>query len=68
MSLPLRDIRSKVSVEDDLTLEAWSRAQGMDKAELVRMLVHDWALRQRKASRMLDALLKSEGVTGNSGE
>lgn len=68
MSLPLRDIRSKVSVEDDVTLEAWSRATGQDKSEIIRQLVHDWASKQRRAARMLDAMLKVEGVSGSSGD
>lgn len=64
MSIPLRDLRAKVTLEADCALEAVSRATGRDKSEVAREALHDWALRQIDASNVLSRLLQVEGLGG----
>lgn len=62
MSISLRDLRAKVTLEADCALEAVSRATGRDKSEVAREVLHDWALRQIDASNVLSRLLQVEGL------
>jgi hypothetical protein len=64
VSIPLRDLRAKVTLEADCALEAVSRATGRDKSEVAREVLHDWALRQIDASNVLSRLLQVEGLGG----
>ena len=46
MSIPLIDLRAKVTPEADAVLEAIQRATGKDKSEVVRDVLHKWAMFQ----------------------
>lgn len=64
MSAELRDLRAKITVESDAALDVVSRVTGKDRSEIVRDIVHRWALEQVSISTLLAARLKAEGMTG----
>lgn len=63
MSLPLIDLRAKVSVETDAVLEAVQRSTGRDKSEIVRDVLHKWAVQEIHASTLLLQIMRREGIT-----
>jgi hypothetical protein len=63
MTAELRDLRAKITVESDAALDAVSRVTGRDRSELVREIVHRWALEQVSISTLLAARLHAEGIT-----
>lgn len=65
MSLPLIDLRAKVTPEADAVLEAHHRSTGRDKSEIVRDVLHRWALSEIDASNVLQTILKREGLAGH---
>ena len=62
MSVELRDLRAKVNPETDLALEAFSKADGIDKSELVRIILGSWAKKRIHASNVLQNALQREGL------
>ena len=64
MSIPLIDLRAKVTPEADAVLEAVSRATGKDKSEIVRDVLHKWAMAEIHASNVLQKILQREGIRG----
>ena len=67
MSLPLIDLRAKVTPEADAVLEAVQRATGNDKSEVVRDVLHKWAMNEIHAASVLQSILQREGLSGASG-
>ena len=67
MSLPLIDLRAKVTAEADAVLEAVHRSTGKDKSEVVRDVLHRWALQEIHAASVLQSILQREGLSGASG-
>ena len=61
--MELRDLRAKVTVETDAALDAISRASGRDRSEIVREVLHAWALQKIDESRLLLHRLDVEGLT-----
>lgn len=75
MSADLKDFRGKITAETDCVLEAQSRVTGVDRSEIVRNLLHKWALERIEEARLLHQQLQAqgvggivEGIAGNRGE
>lgn len=66
MSLDLRDLRAKVTPETHCALVALAQATGRDQSEIVREVMHAWALQQVNAAAALQRLLMAEGLARDS--
>lgn len=66
MSLELKDFRGRITPETDCALEAESRIGGKDKQEIVREILHGWAMRKVGEATVLHRLLHAEGLGGIS--
>lgn len=64
MSLPLADLRARVTLRTDAVLEARHRSTGKDKSEIVREVLDAWAEAEIHASNMLQKTLLREGMSG----
>lgn len=60
----LKDFRGKITLESDCALEAESRASGKERQEIVREILHDWAVRRIDGASVLHRLLRAEGLSG----
>lgn len=61
MSAELKDFRGKITTETDAVLEAINRAEGRDKSEIAREVLHEWAVKKIHAATVIAKLLKGEG-------
>lgn len=64
MAAELKDFRGKITIEAHCVLEAENRVTGEDKSEIVRKILHDWAIQKLQCATVTDALLRSEGEPG----
>lgn len=64
MSAELHDYRGRITPETHCALEAISRATGQDRQEIVRELLHKWAVEQIHAASVMHRLLQAEGLGG----
>jgi hypothetical protein len=62
MSLPLIDLRCKVSPATDALLETLHYTTGKDKSEIAREVLHTWAEKEIHAAILLRTELHSKGI------
>lgn len=63
VSIELLDLRAKITPEADCVLAAVSRASGTDRSEIVRDILHRWALKRMHAATVLACQMKAKGIT-----
>ena len=57
----LIDLRAKITERANQVLEAHSWAHGVDKSEIVRKVLDDWAAKDVHVAMMVNRLVRSEG-------
>lgn len=67
MSIELKDYRGRITAETDCVLEAEARSTGKDRQEIVREILHAWALSRIHGATVLHNLLRAEGLRGIDG-
>ena len=67
MSIELKDFRGRITPETDAALDGISRATGQDRQEIVRDILHGWAMKQIHAASVMHRLLQAEGLKGIDG-
>jgi hypothetical protein len=67
MAAELKDFRGRITAESDCVLEAQSRALGVERQEIARKVLHEWAMQQIHAANVLHMQLRSEGLKGIDG-
>jgi hypothetical protein len=67
MSLDLKDFRGRVTPETDCVLTAEAQSTGRDRQEIVREILHEWAVQRIHGASVLNALLRREGLQGIDG-
>jgi hypothetical protein len=58
----LIDTRCKVTEETNQVLEAMARARNIDKSEVIRTVLHEWAVGRIHEATLVVRLTRSEGV------
>ncbi len=61
MGAPLEDLRAKITARTHCALVAHARAHGIDKSELVRDILDEWAGRQIHGASVLYRCLRAKG-------
>jgi hypothetical protein len=67
MGVELKDYRGRITPETDCCLEAESRSTGRERQEIVRDILHSWALERIHSATVLHNLLRAEGLKGIDG-
>ena len=57
----LVDVRCKLTEDTNQVLEALARARNLDKSELIRLVLHEWAEKQIHESTLIMRLTRREG-------
>lgn len=67
MGLELKDYRGRITPETDCVLESEARSTGKERQEIVREILHAWALERIHGATVLHNLLRAEGLKGIDG-
>jgi hypothetical protein len=67
MGIELKDFRGRITPESDCVLEAEARSTGKERQEIVRDILHAWALERIHGATVLHNLLRAEGLKGIDG-
>lgn len=68
MAVELKDLRVKITAHADAVLEAEVRSTGRERSEIVREILHGWALRKIHGASVLQRRLQAEGLPGIDGD
>lgn len=68
MSLADRDLRAKISSRTDQVLAGVSHARGIDKQEIVRQVLDEWADKILHECTVVHQFATGEGCKGRGGE
>ena len=68
MSAELIDARTKITELTDTVLDVRHTITGKDRSEIIREVMHDWALRCELESTLLQSAMKAKGLAGNRRE
>lgn len=63
MADELRDLRAKITIQADAVLDAICRVRGIDRSEIVREVLHKFALEYIAIGTLTDARLRAEGLS-----
>lgn len=66
MAADYRSSHVKLTVEADVVVEAHARARDKDRTEIIRDVMHRWALLEIEVARLTAQRLKAEGVSGTA--
>ncbi len=64
MSLPLKEFRGKITAEADAVISTLAEREGQEKQEIVREILHRWALEKINEARLINVYLEREGLEG----
>jgi hypothetical protein len=67
MGVELKDFRGRITPETDCVLEAEARSTGKERQEIVREILHAWAMERIHGASVLHNLLRAEGLKGIDG-
>ena len=67
MSLPLIDVRGKITHRTDAVLDALHLATGRDRSEIMREALDEWAGLKIHEASLIDQRLRREGGAGIHG-
>lgn len=67
MSLEMKDLRTKLPIETLAVIKGYATAFGKDDAEVARDVLNEWARKISHASKVTEAHLRVEGITGSGG-
>lgn len=65
MSLDLYDFRGKFTLETKCALRAVNKITGQDESAIARKVMHEWALQKIKEAKVMEALMRREGISGS---
>lgn len=64
MSIELKDLRTKITEQTDVWLEVETQASGRDRAEIVRDVLHEIALKKISEASLLCKKMREKGLSG----